>query len=391
MLLPSNNPVNQPPFALHIGCYAPLLGLLIALYAAPLHAESLALRSARGILFVQIWPEGGCTVEAPAKKVRALQNQPGVYWLDDQLLQVTLVPIANFCAASTCADTTATGLLKTHRNWELAHWRQSLGTPTLSLADSGLVSLAETQWLFWSFAMPQSESADNVKKQLMLSTRVGEHVLNLGVPLWQHGTEQQMKTYLESVAATLAILHEPVDIAAVQNTLRGPAPYVAAPAQPATGAVSRIEECGLEFQLPSAQWTFRERQTRGPLVMHLYERKSLTDARDRTMINVTCEKTRPEWDIATYSAMLRKRNGASGIIERILTRKDGGLAPENAIAYRVRWVDNAANQHTSYIVHMLSGGTGMQFVADTTTELYETLRPEWDAALRTLVVTGSAR
>ena len=169
-----------------------------------------------------------------------------------------------------------------------------LGTPTVSLADSGQVSLAETQLLFWSFAMPQSESADNVKKQLMLSTRVGEHVLNLGAPLWQHGTEQQMKTYLESVAATLAILHEPVDIAAVHNTLRGPEPYVAVPAQPATGAVSRIEECGLEFQLPSAQWTFRERQTRGPLVMHLYERKSLTDPRDRTMINVTCEKTRPE-------------------------------------------------------------------------------------------------
>jgi len=40
---------------------------------------------------------------------------------------------------------------------------------------------------------------------------------------------------------------------------------------------------------------------------------------------------------------------------------------------------------------MLSGGTGMQFVADTTTELYETLRPKWDAALRTLVVKGSAR
>ena len=35
-----------------------------------------------------------------------------------------------------------------HRDWELAHWRQSLGTPTLSLADSGQVSLAETQWLF---------------------------------------------------------------------------------------------------------------------------------------------------------------------------------------------------------------------------------------------------
>ncbi len=88
---------------------------------------------------------------------------------------------------------------------------------------------------------------------------------------------------------------------------------------------------------------------------------------------------------------MRKRNGASGSIERILTRKDGGLAPENAIAYQVRWVDNAANQHTSYIVHMLSGGTGMQFVADTTTELYETLRPKWDAALRKLVVKGSAR
>ena len=144
-----------------------------------------------------------------------------------------------------------------------------LGTPTVSLADSGQVSLAETQLLFSSFAMPQSESADNVKKQLMLSTRVGEHVLNLGAPLWQHGTEQQMKTYLESVAATLAILHEPVGIAAVHNTLRGPEPYVAVPAQPATGAVSRIEECGLEFQLPSAQWTFRERQKRGPLVMHL--------------------------------------------------------------------------------------------------------------------------
>ena len=88
---------------------------------------------------------------------------------------------------------------------------------------------------------------------------------------------------------------------------------------------------------------------------------------------------------------MRKRYGARGIIERILTRNDGGLAPENAIAYQVHWVDNTANQHTSYIVHMLSGGTGMQFVADTTTELYETLRPEWDAALRTLVVTGSAR
>ena len=40
---------------------------------------------------------------------------------------------------------------------------------------------------------------------------------------------------------------------------------------------------------------------------------------------------------------------------------------------------------------MLSGGTGMQFVADTTTELYETPRPKWDAALRTQVVKGSAR
>jgi hypothetical protein len=111
MRLPRNNPLNQPPFALHISCYPTLLGLLIALYA-----ESLALRTARGILFVQIWPEGGCTVEAPAKKVRPLQNQPGVYWLDDQLLQVTLVPIANFCAASTCADTTATGNSRTGAN-----------------------------------------------------------------------------------------------------------------------------------------------------------------------------------------------------------------------------------------------------------------------------------
>jgi len=47
--------------------------------------------------------------------------------------------------------------------------------------------------------------------------------------------------------------------------------------------------------------------------------------------------------------------------------------------------------HIGWYGNMLSGGTGMQFVADTTTELYETLRPKWDAALRTLVVTGSAR
>ena len=29
---------------------------------------------------------------------------------------------------------------------------------------------------------------------------------------------------------------------------------------------------------------------------------------------------------------------------------------------QVRWVDNAANQHPSYIVHMLSGGTGINIV-----------------------------
>ena len=74
MLLPNNDPVNQPPFALHIGWYGNILGLLTSWYATP------------------------------------------------------------------------------------------LGTPTVSLADSGQVSLAETQLLFSSFAMPQSESADNVKQ-----------------------------------------------------------------------------------------------------------------------------------------------------------------------------------------------------------------------------------
>ena len=72
-----------------------------------------------------------------------------------------------------------------HRDWELAHRRQFLSTPRLSLADCGQVSLAETQWLFWSFAMPQSESTDNVRKQLVLSVRVSDHVAD---PRCPHGS-----------------------------------------------------------------------------------------------------------------------------------------------------------------------------------------------------------
>ena len=114
MLLPSNDPVDQPPFALHIGWYGTVLGLLIALYATPPlcppGASRYAWRAASSSSRI------GRKAVAPAKKVRPLQNQPRVYWLDDPLLQVTSVPIANFCAASTCADTTATGNSRTGAN-----------------------------------------------------------------------------------------------------------------------------------------------------------------------------------------------------------------------------------------------------------------------------------
>ena len=362
--------------------------LIATLCSTPLHAENFALRSVDGALFIQLWPEGGCTVEAQAKRIRPTEN-PGVYWLDDRLVQINLTPRNHFCGPTPCPDTTAMGILKTHRDWELAYWRQSMRVETLSLVDSGVVALASNEWLRWSFAIPKSEPANNVEKQLMLSTLVEDHVLTLGAPLWQATAEQGPWTYLESIAETLALRHGPVDIAAVQDSLRGQEPYVAAPGKPASGAVVHIEQCGLQFQLPSSQWTFREKMERGPLVMHLYSRETLADNLDRAVhpsITVACEKARPEWNIATYSAIVRKRNQVQGIVEHVLTRKNSGLELHNAMGYQVHWMDNEANEHTSYVVHALAGGIGIQFIADISTELYETMRPEWESAIRTLSV-----
>ena len=367
---------------------ATILVLTALLCTTPLHAENFALQSADGALFMQLWPEGGCTVEAQAKRIRPTEN-PGVYWLDSRLMQINLTPQSHFCSPTPCPDTTATGILKTHRDWELAYWRQSLQVETLSLVDSGLVALVGNEWLRWSFAMPKSDPDNNVEKQLMLSTLVEDHVLVLGAPLWQATAELGTWAYLESVAATLAMRHGPVDIAAVQDSLRGQVPYVAAPGKPASGAVVQIEQCGLQFQLPSSQWAFREKMERGPLVMHLYSREALTDSLNRAVrpgITVACEKARPEWNIATYSAFVRKRNRVQGIVERVLTRKNSGLELPDALGYQVRWMDNAENEHTSYVVHALAGGIGIQFIADISTQLYETMRPEWESALRTLAV-----
>ena len=81
-----------------------------------------------------------------------------------------------------------------------------------------MIALSGQTWLRWSFLLP--ESAGNVKKQFLLSTLAQEHVVSLSIPFWQ--TEEQPSwQFLSSLASTMVDFPEPLDLTALQDSIRG--------------------------------------------------------------------------------------------------------------------------------------------------------------------------
>ncbi len=173
------------------------------------------IKTSAGALFVWNWPDGAATVEVTGERI----EQPGkelIVWVDDFIVQFSTVTLTELCEEVTCSETTP--LLTIFTEWELAHWRSALGVTTLEEEAQQQITLSGRDWLRWSLLMP--ESSGNVKKQFFLSTLVREHVVNLGTPFWQ-AEEEPSWQFLTSVASTMVDFDEPLDLTALQDSIRG--------------------------------------------------------------------------------------------------------------------------------------------------------------------------
>jgi len=167
-----------------------------------------------GALFVWNWPDGAATVEVTGEQIDQ-QGEELIVQVDDFILQLSTISTTDLCEEATCSETTP--LLDTYAEWELAHWRDALGVTSLDEEARRQITLSERAWLRWSFLLP--ESSGNVRKQFLLSTLVGEHVVSLGTPFWQTEEEPSWQ-FLTSAASTMVDFPEPLDLIALQDSVR---------------------------------------------------------------------------------------------------------------------------------------------------------------------------
>ena len=153
---------------------------------------------------------------------------------------------------------------------------------------------------------------------------------------------------------------------------------------------TRIEDWHLSFVL-SPSWTFAGITQQQDATFYHYTREPLVDFFHRQInaaITIAFQKIEPAWDVARYSSALKSIVPLGWNIEEIYTHEDGKLSLKDGVLYLIRYNDPQGNEHTSYVVHATNEGIGIQIVLDITSDLFPTVKGEWEDTLNTFSLLG---
>jgi hypothetical protein len=153
-----------------------------------------------------------------------------------------------------------------------------------------------------------------------------------------------------------------------------------------------INKWKFAYTLPSNKWNLVQSDEDNNLKRALfrYRREAITDSNgNKIMPNIAFvfEEVDKKIDVVNYSVAVRIRTGAifKNIKSMFVPGDDSNLLKiDNALGYVIEYIDTNNVSHTVDIVHALNNGIGIQVIMDTTTDLYPTVKSEFDSTLKSL-------
>ena len=177
-----------------------------------------AIKTEKGYLLV--WNEpGNCyTLEINGKNVRQESDEMLHFFVDQDFLQVVTVETKAFLGKGKRRKLDDRDILTAHRDWEGKYLEES-NRSKLQFESSWKTLENGNEALLWGFKLPES-IRQNVTEQIYLTLVKRDHVLLLSTPLTDKTDRNASRDLLFRVASSLKIGDRPIDLKALQETLR---------------------------------------------------------------------------------------------------------------------------------------------------------------------------
>jgi ABC-type Fe3+-siderophore transport system permease subunit len=205
-----------------------MVASIVALCAGAARTEaeepvSAVLRTPKGYRIVWNESKAYFTLELPGQDLKPSNLEGFAFFVDGKLIQILAVELGDFAAG----ETSAKAILDRHMQYELNHWKGTLGMPMPTTVHAQGPS-QEKAYLLWEIRWPEqvvqktkAKGGMLAIKQLFLTALAGDRVVVVSRTVLEGEDEGAALQYVQAVANTLVVKDARIDIEAVQRQIRG--------------------------------------------------------------------------------------------------------------------------------------------------------------------------
>jgi hypothetical protein len=206
-----------------------ILVLFFAFFSLNIFAQEgfgdFVLKTKDGFLLVQNRQKTSFTVDFKGEKIEQVTSDHPNFFIDDKLIQVINVPIANFWKppAASKIEPTSAQLLEAHKIWESDYLGEALKTK-LSVTSENFELVSKRKVMFWSFPMPKTVESP-FSHQLFITTVIGgEEIWGINSSPETAEAQKSYRDYITQSMNTLKISSKPFNIKELSETLTNAKP-----------------------------------------------------------------------------------------------------------------------------------------------------------------------
>lgn len=200
-----------------------VLSGLLALWTGGVQAETgeqpiVVVRTPTGYLFVGNQSKAHFTFALHGQKIRPSNIEGMAFFIDERLYQVLTVDPASFAAG----EVSAQAILDRYIQYEVSHWQNTISMELPSVVHTRNDSpdrpfiLWEIQWT----EQARQKAKAQAIKQLFLSAVAGDRVVVVSRTVLEGEDAGSALSDLSAVAQSLVIRDAPIDVRAIQGTIR---------------------------------------------------------------------------------------------------------------------------------------------------------------------------